>query len=73
MDTESSSSINLLKSTVNFVYNELLDEFIKNNGKCKETTVYLANWSYLLDPANNRGMIRLAFYTLQILIMSYLF
>jgi hypothetical protein len=55
MDTENSSSIKLLKSTVNFVYNELIEEFINNNGLCKEATFTLANWSYLLDQANNKG------------------
>jgi hypothetical protein len=53
MDIEN-AAINIFKSNVSFVYDELIKQFINDNGNCSESTFCLINWSYILDP-NNEG------------------
>jgi hypothetical protein len=53
MDIEN-AAINIFKSNVRFVYDELINQFINDKGNCSESTFCLINWSYILDP-NNEG------------------
>ena len=48
-------TIKLFKCNINFVYEELIDQFINHNGDCREATFCLINWSVLLDPNYNNG------------------
>ena len=45
----------IFKSNVNFVYDELIKQFINNKGNCLESTFCLINWGYILDSNNNEG------------------
>jgi hypothetical protein len=46
-------SIKLFKCNVNFVYEELIQQFINNNGNCDEATFFLINWGILFDYNNS--------------------
>ena len=57
MDDEISSlnSIKQFNSNLNFVYEELIRQFLNKNGNCEQLTFCLINWSYVLDSSRNRG------------------
>jgi hypothetical protein len=43
----------LFRLVVNFVYDELLNQFIKNYGDCKSSTFCLINWDVLVNNRNS--------------------
>ena len=43
----------LFRLVVNFVYEELLNQFINNNGHCKDSTFLLINWGSILENSND--------------------
>ena len=47
------NAIKIFNCNVNFVYEELLNQFINNNGQCDSSTYYLINWHILIDSSNN--------------------
>jgi hypothetical protein len=51
-----SKSIKLLKHNIDFVYEELVIQFLNKNGGCHESTFYLINWNFILDSNKNRGI-----------------
>ena len=44
-----SSTHTIFRHLVDFVYEELLDQFINNNGDCEYSTFRLINWSIITD------------------------
>jgi hypothetical protein len=46
------NSIKIINYNLNFVYKELIEEFIKQNGKCNNSTYNLINWDYIRDTNN---------------------
>ena len=42
----------LFRLLVDFVYKEVINDFIYNNGECKSSTISLINWSILFDKKN---------------------
>jgi hypothetical protein len=46
------NSIKIINYILNFVYDELKEEFIKQNGNCNNSTYNLINWDYILDSNN---------------------
>jgi hypothetical protein len=46
------NSIKIIKLNLNYVYEQLIHEFIKNNGYCNNSTYNLINWKYILDSTN---------------------
>ena len=46
-------SIKIFNYNVNYVYKELIHEFINYNGKCNDSTYYLINWEQILDSNNS--------------------
>jgi hypothetical protein len=46
----------LFRLVVDYVYKEIINEFINNNGSCSRATFTLINWSILFDK-NNNGLI----------------
>ena len=40
--------INVFRINLNYVYKEMIHEFISNGGICKESTYNLINWPYIL-------------------------
>ena len=42
----------LFRLNVNFVYEELLNQFVNNNGDCKLSTFWLISWGIICDPKN---------------------
>ena len=57
MDIDKAQTTNtLFRLVVDYVYKELLNEFINNNAVCKSSTFNLLNWSNLIenkDTGNN--------------------
>ena len=49
-----SDSDKVFRLLVDFVYKEVINEFINNNGECKNKNFTLINWSILFDK-NNKG------------------
>lgn len=49
---EMENSIKIIKLNLNYVYEQLIHEFIKNNGYCNNSTYNLINWKYILDSTN---------------------
>jgi hypothetical protein len=47
----------IFKNLVNFVYEELLNQFLNNNGDCEESTFRLVNWSIILDRKRTEGIL----------------
>ena len=52
MDSEDLYASSAFKLLVNFVYEEVYDQFINNNGVCKRSTYSLINWSFITDSEN---------------------
>ena len=52
MDLQSNKVFRLV---VNFVYEEILNQFIISNGQCSETTFSLINWNLLIG-CKNKGI-----------------
>ena len=46
------NSIEIIKFNLNYVYQELIDEFISNKGKCNNLTYNLISWDYILKSNN---------------------
>ena len=46
------NSIEILNFNLNYVYQQLIHEFIKQNGICNNSTYNLINWDYILDTNN---------------------
>jgi|LakMenEpi03Aug12_release.lakeMendotaPanAssembly.Ray.scaffolds.fasta_scaffold5119049_1 hypothetical protein len=42
----------LFRQNVDFVYEEILSQFINNNGNCKSSTFWLINWGIIFDRRN---------------------
>ena len=52
MEMESSrndTGDSILRHTINFVYEEIMNQFLKYNGKTKKSTFWLINWGILID------------------------
>ncbi len=49
---EMENSIKIIKLNLNYVYEQLINEFINNNGYCNNSTYNLFNWKYILDSTN---------------------
>ena len=47
------STARLFRLVVNFVYEELLSQFLNNNGECKESTFLLINWTSIIENSND--------------------
>ena len=43
----------LFRQNVDFVYEEILSQFINNNGNCKSSTFWLINWGIIFDRRND--------------------
>jgi hypothetical protein len=43
------NSLKIIKYNLNYVYHELINEFINNKGHCNDSTYNLINWEYILD------------------------
>lgn len=43
----------LFRVNVNFVYEELLNQFLNNNGDCKLSTFWLIGWGIICNPKND--------------------
>ena len=52
MDSEDLHASSAFRLVVNFVYEEIFDQFINNNGACKRSTYSLVNWSFITDSEN---------------------
>ena len=39
----------LFQLLVDFVHDEILDQFVNNNGNCDHATFWLINWSIVID------------------------
>jgi hypothetical protein len=46
----------LFRLVVDYVYKEVINEFLNNSGGCSPVTFTLINWSILFDK-NNNGLI----------------
>ena len=46
------NTIEIMKLNLNYVYKELINEFVNNNGNCNDSTYNLINWNYILDSTN---------------------
>ena len=46
------NSIRIIKYSLNYVYKELIYEFLNQNGHCNNSTYNLLNWDYILDSNN---------------------
>ena len=49
---ENSIKIINFNEFVNYVYQQLIHEFVKQNGICNNSTYNLINWDYILDSNN---------------------
>jgi hypothetical protein len=47
------NSLKIIKYNLNYVYQELIIEFINNKGHCNDSTYNLINWEYILDSDNS--------------------
>ena len=43
----------LFPHLVDFVYKEMINEFLNKNGVCSESTFFLINWSVLIEKQNS--------------------
>ena len=43
------SANKIFRENLNFVYEELLNQFLNNNGYCKNSTFLLINWAVIFD------------------------
>ena len=55
------NSIKILNFNLNYVYQQLIHEFLKQNGICNNSTYNLINWDYILDSNNCMSFIYLSF------------
>ena len=42
----------IIEFNLNYVYDELIQQFLNNNGHCNYLTYNLINWDYILDSNN---------------------
>ena len=50
----------LFKLIIDFVYKEIINQFINDDGECKATTFHLINWPILFEN-NNNGLLKFSF------------
>jgi len=51
------NSVEIIKLNLNYVYKELINEFVNNNGHCNDSTYNLINWHYILDTTNCKSFL----------------
>ena len=57
MDVYEENTNKLFRQLVNFVYEELLNQFLNNNGDCKESTYLLLNWTSIVENSNDGNLV----------------
>ena len=57
MEAIDASTSRIFRFVVNFVYEELLNQFLNNNGECKESTYLLINWTSIVENSNDGKLV----------------
>jgi hypothetical protein len=52
----------IFRHLVDFVYKELIKQFLNNNGECVDSTFRLINWSVITDNLNYGIFLKFKFY-----------